>query len=72
MTDRIGMRKNLLLHGAWAQPESKGDPLDCQVWRAELDGKHDSENVNVNTHLVTAYNPDDLCRCVRAFTARKL
>lgn len=70
MTDRIGMRKNLLLHSAWAQPTSKDDQPDCQNWREKLDRKRDS--VNDNAHLVTAYNPNDLCRSIRAFTAKKL
>lgn len=70
MTDRIGMRKNLLVHSAWAQPTFKDDQPDCQNWREKLNGKPDSDNNNA--HLVTPYNPDDLCRSLRAFTARKL
>lgn len=69
MTDRIGMRKNLLVNSAWVQPMSKDDEPPCQEWRNKLNEKHDSDNTR--THLVTAYNPDDLCRAIRAFTATK-
>jgi hypothetical protein len=69
MTDRIGMRKNLLLHTAWVQPTSKDNQPECQNWREKLDGKHDPDNIGA--HLVTAYNPDNFCRSIRAFTARK-
>jgi len=70
MTDRMGMRKNLLLHTAWAQNTTRGDQPESQNWREKLDGKNDSDNSS--SHLVTAYNPDDLCRSIRAFTARKI
>lgn len=69
MTDRMGMRKNLLVHTAWAQITSKDDQPPSQNWRDKLDGKHDSENSS--PHLVAAYDPDDFCRSIRTFTARK-
>lgn len=71
MTDRIGMRKNLLVHAAWALSSSNRDQPPCQTWREKLDGKQDSGNKSAH-FLVTAYNPDNYCRSLRAFTATKL
>ena len=69
MTDRIGMRKNLQFYAAWTQPTSKDDQPDCQTWRDKL-GKDESDRNRL--HFVAAYNPDDLCRSIQAFTARKM
>ena len=70
MADRIGMRKNLQFHAAWTQPTSKDHQPPCQTWRDKLDGK--DESARNRPRSVTAYNPDDLCRSIQAFTAKKM
>ncbi|KAF8964930.1 hypothetical protein BDZ97DRAFT_1814044 [Flammula alnicola] len=69
MLDRIAMRNNLLTHVSWVQATSKAERPDCQTWREKLNRKSGSEASS--GHLVTGYNPDDLCRSLRVFTGFK-
>ncbi|KAF8969218.1 hypothetical protein BDZ97DRAFT_1915561 [Flammula alnicola] len=69
MLDRIAMRNNLLTHVPWVQATSKAERPDCQTWRETLNRKSGLEASS--GHLVTGYNPDDLCRSLRVFTGFK-
>ncbi|KAF8150787.1 hypothetical protein B0H34DRAFT_152224 [Crassisporium funariophilum] len=69
MMDRMNMRKSMQTHVGWVQKTSK---LDCpywQTWREDLDGKPGPKMRH--GHLVADYDPDDICRSLRAFTACK-
>ncbi|KAF8964951.1 hypothetical protein BDZ97DRAFT_1814073 [Flammula alnicola] len=66
MLDRIAMRNNLLTHIPWVQAT---ECPNYQTWRGKLDPKSGSEARS--GHLVTGYNPDDLCRSLRVFTGFK-
>ena len=70
MIDRMGLQTVLSNQLGWtpAIPDSDKDGPDWRVWRDKLDPKPDSED---GGHLITGFNPDDLCRSLRVFTGSK-
>lgn len=71
MIDRMAMQNTLSVHMGWvpAIPDSDRDGPDWRTWREKLDRKSGSENNS--GHLITGFNPDDLCRSLRVFTGSK-
>jgi len=69
MLDRMGTRNALAVHLAWVQATTEPETPDWKKWRETLEANSGLDS-NSN-HLVTAYNPDDLCRSLRVFTGVK-
>ncbi|CAA7266949.1 unnamed protein product [Cyclocybe aegerita] len=69
MLDRMAMRSNLLVHAGWSRTFSEADSPEWATWRDSLNRKSGAEPKS--GHLVTGYNPDDLCRSLRTFTGFK-
>lgn len=68
MLDRMGMRNNLATHIPWVQATTEPETPDWKKWRETLENTSGSD---CSGHLITAYNPDDLCRSLRIFTVVK-
>jgi hypothetical protein len=70
MQDRIAMRENLALHASWSLSNAEADYPAWYMWRQKLERKVGT-NTSPSGHLVTLWNPKDLCKSMRVFTAVK-
>ena len=68
MLDRTGLRDGLAIHIPWIQAATEDEWPPHLKWRKLLDPNSEEKKI---THLVTPYNPNDICRSLRVFTAVK-
>lgn len=65
MKDRMGIRDQQTSSLAW--PETPGAATDCQKWRNAFE----PNSAATEKPPIIHYDPNDLCRSMRSFVARK-